>query len=560
MVKRARCLRVGPVENVQNLSDARLPFRGGLRPGNKAGRCGGIDGFGCGSGFCHTDIILSRNIILVAALALAAFGWSIRGSFHFDDYSLFQDPVVTSPSGVDALLQPLATRPLTYLTFRANYEFGGRNPVSWHAVNLALHVAAALLLFAALRRLIPERIALLGAAFFAVHPLQSEPVNYVFERATVLSTALVLASLWNWAANRRWLAVVWFAAALLAKEECAAFPLVLLLLSFTLGGSTKRDLPPIAVMLGLSALAGVRVILDAARHPASHIGPAAGIPASAYAATQGAVILRYLRMLAIPTGLTVDPEVHVIGGWHAWLGWLAVAALSAGALWWFLSGRDRDASAVRNAALWFIAGIILLLPSSSIFPAADLAADRRMYLPMIALAVAGAYLLSHMRTAAVAVICASFIILSISRCEVWRTELSLWSDAVRKAPDKVRPRLQLARALPAERALDILTETEHIAPEDPAVAAEQGRAWLEYGDPARALAAFGRALALNPEDPAALNNRGVALLALGQTDAARLDFERALRVDACSADAAANLRHTGVATELPKSCPATPWR
>ncbi len=468
--------------------------------------------------------------------------------------------MVTGSAAPLELLQPLATRPLTYLTFRANYQIGGRNPVGWHAVNLALHIAAALLLFAALRRLVPQRIALLAAAIFAVHPLQSEPVNYIFERATLLSTTLTVGALWSWAAGRRWLAVLWFAAALLAKEECVSFPLVLLLLAFAFPGIRKRDLPPIAVMLGLSALAGARVILDAARHPASHIGPSAGITAPAYAATEGLVILRYLRMLVIPTGLTIDPEVHVMAGWQAWLGWLAVAALATAAMWWFLSARNRNASSISNAGLWFVAGIVLLLPSSSVFPAADLAADRRMYLPMIALAVAGAFLLSHMRTAALAVICASFVILSIARCEVWRTELSLWSDAVRKAPDKVRPRLQLARALPPSRALDILAETEAIAPEDPAVASEEGRAWLEDGDPARALAAFGRALALNPEDPAALNNRGVALLALGQTEAARLDFEHALSLDACSADAAANLRHMGVPRALPKNCPATPWR
>jgi len=174
---------------------------------------------------------------------------------------------------------------------------------------------------------------------------------------------------------------------------------------------------------------------------------------------------------------------------------------------------------------------------------------------MIGFAVCGAWLLSHMRTAARAVICASFVILSIARCEVWRTELSLWSDAVRKAPDKVRPRLQLARALPPARALAVLEETESIAPEDPVVATEQGRALLDNGDPAKALAAFGRALALNPEDPAALNNRGVALLALGQAEAARLDFEHALNLNPCSADAVANLRHAGVVREIAKSCP-----
>ena len=44
-------------------------------------------------------------------------------------------------------------------------------------------------------------------------------------------------------------------------------------------------------------------------------------------------------------------------------------------------------------------GLVLLLPSSSILPAADLAADRRMYLPMIGFATAAALLVQRARPA-----------------------------------------------------------------------------------------------------------------------------------------------------------------
>jgi hypothetical protein len=524
-------------------------------------------------------------------VALAAFGWSVTGSFHFDDYSLFSSRAVIAPSGPLQLLGLLQSRPLTYLTFWANYQAGGASPLGWHVVNLLLHVASVLLAFASLRRLIPERAALLAAALFAVHPLNAEAVNYIFARSTLLCTVLTLASLRSWVNGRHWHAVAWFAPALLAKEECVTFPLFLLLLNLAARGRSgnegrtqaktpapqrqmnglqssssrplacddfrhgllpatspsRREWRPIAAMLGLSLLAGVRILVATFYVPGASAGPSAGISPFAWLASEGPAILRYLRLLLIPAGLTVDPDLRVVTNWPAWLAWMAVLALSAAALRLFSGLR---------AGFWLLAGLVLLLPSSSVFPAADLAADRRMYLPMVAFAAGGAMLLYSMRTPALVVVCASLAAISISRCEVWRTELSLWTDAVRMAPDKLRPRIQLARALPPDRALALLEEAESVAPGDPDLPSERGRIYLQMGDAAHALSSFGRALALNPASPLAINNRGAALLALGQNEAARLDFERALAIDPCQPNALFNLRQMGIDKPAARNCPA----
>jgi spermidine/putrescine-binding protein len=52
------------------------------------------------------------------------------------------------------------------------------------------------------------------------------------------------------------------------------------------------------------------------------------------------------------------------------------------------------------------------------------------------------------------------------------TEKSLWSEAVRRAPAKVRPKIQLARALPAAQGLELLAKAREAVPDDPAIAAE----------------------------------------------------------------------------------------
>lgn len=137
---------------------------------------------------------------------------------------------------------------------------------------------------------------------------------------------------------------------------------------------------------------------------------------------------------------------------------------------------------------------------------------------------------------------------------LWRDPEALWREAVEHAPSKLRPRLQLARALPPDRALSVLEEAQRLAPGDPEVATDQGRALLALGRPGEALGAFGRALALDPNDARALNNRGAALAALGQPDAARADYERALSKDPCLFDARLNLLRMGVRTATPPGC------
>ena len=165
-----------------------------------------------------------------------------------------------------------------------------------------------------------------------------------------------------------------------------------------------------------------------------------------------------------------------------------------------------------------------------------------MYLPMIGFAAAAGWLLTRVRTPALAAVVVVVLTgVSMGQTQVWMTEERLWREAVRRAPEKVRPKIQLARAVPAAEALELLARARDLAPYDPAVAAETGKILLSEDQPAAALEEFGRALALDPLDARNFNNRGVALDALGQTEAARQDFERALEIDSGLIEARQNL-------------------
>ena len=488
--------------------------------------------------FWDTGSIFSRQTLILLFAAIIAFGGCLWGSFHFDDYSLFSGD----------LWRPLDIRPLTYLSFWMNNWLGGQNPVGYHAVNLLLHLLAIVLLWTALGPLLPApalpAARWIATAIFALHPFQADPVNYVFARSTLLATVLCLLSLVSWTRGRRWWAVACFAAALLAKEECVAFPAFLLLLHLATSREPK-DRWPIAAMFALALAAGLRVMLVAQHTAGSGAGAQAAVSWQSYLVTEGVVILRYLRMLVLPWGFTVDPDIPISPAWLGTLAWLAVLAMAGAASLHFKRAR---------AGFWFIAGLILLLPSSSIFPATDLAADRRMYLPMIGFAACAGLLLQRTRPVFLAAAFLLLASLSFIRTSVWRTEESLWTDAVEKAPGKVRPKIQLARAVEPARALAILEDAKRLAPDDPRVVSEQGRVYMSMGRPDQALAQFGRALALSPRDADAFNNRGAALLALDQKDAAREDFERALALDPCEFNARLNLQHLGISKPAPAQC------
>jgi tetratricopeptide (TPR) repeat protein len=476
-----------------------------------------------------------RNRLLLLGAALAAFGASLFSGFHFDDYAIFSDPVLTSPSGWMGVWAWRRTQPLTNLTFWLNYLSAGRDPLTYHLVSLALFLGAILLAYACLRRLLPERAALAAAAVFAIHPIQAEAINYVWARGELLGAVLCLAALSSWLNGRRSIAVAWFAGALLANEYCAAFPLLLLSCPIlacrgracpTLAPAAFRQRIPFLAMFLLSLAALARLIY-AQRFSHAVIAP------WKYFLSQGPAIWRYLRLLVFPYGFTVDPDVRVPSIWLGALAWLAILAV---ALWAWRSRASR-------LTLWLLAGLLLLLPSSSVLPSVEVYADPRMFLPMLAFAAAAGLLVTRVKTQALAAgVVVVLTLLSAVRTTVWLSDRSLWQEAVRRAPRKVRPRIQLSRNLPAAEALDLLQRARNEAPHDPTIPAEMGKVLLQERQVDPALIEFGQALALDPNNAEYYNDRGVALVLSGLSERARADFERALEIDPNLTEATENLR------------------
>jgi hypothetical protein len=135
---------------------------------------------------------------------------------------------------------------------------------------------------------------------------------------------------------------------------------------------------------------------------------------------------------------------------------------------------------------------------------------------------------------------------SLSRTYVWMSDERLWREAVRRAPDLVEPKIQLAKSLRAADALELLNRARQQAPYNPEIPAEIGKVLLDEQQYEGAVEELSRAVALNPGNALAFNNRGVALAALGQSPAAEADFRHALALDPKLAEASENLKRLGV--------------
>ncbi len=435
-----------------------------------------------------TALAIGALLVATAAVYLPA----VDGEFLLDDDTMLADPLVHSlgARGPEDWLG--AARPLTTFTFALNHAAVGSDPRGWHLTNLAIHLCVALLAWAFARRTLaragmaaPDAPALLAAALFALHPLQTESVAYVSQRAESLASGLLLLGLvillahdGERTAARRWalLSAAAFVQILgmLTKEIAALLPAAWLLHAAIIPGAgdppeggaaarVRRRLLPAVPLLLLSAAFAARSL--AAVQGSVHAG--FGVPdlsPARYLATQLRVVPTYLRLSVWPTGQCADWWFPASEGFlepRVIAGALFLAAIVAGAVVLALRaakapGEAGEARAVSFGILFFFLG---LTPSSSVIPLIDPLAEHRVYLGVLGLAIAAAAAgrwavrrFLPRRAVVAAWVAAAALLVALAtatalRAAAWNSRLELWTDAAEKAPRKARVQLNLGTAL-----------------------------------------------------------------------------------------------------------------
>jgi tetratricopeptide (TPR) repeat protein len=396
--------------------------------------------------------------------AIIAYWPAIHGDFVFDDAHM---PFTQAhPEQMSLRAWVIGARPLVNLSYWIDYHLYGTDPFGYHLVNIVLHTVVALLVFLIVQKILElasingsrrTLVAGFSAALFLLHPMQTEAVAYISQRAEELSVALSFGAwtvfLYRPTKEIRFstvaTVVLLFGTSVGAKEHVAMLPLVLLLTDyywnpgFSFAG-IRRNWRLYGVLLAGCLAVAAFLFSYLANEPTVGFRE---VNWYQYLFTQCRVLFIYLRLFVLPLGQNADYATqlsHTPFEHGAIFGILALAALAVAAIVW----RKR----YPLASYGFFVALIFFLPTSSVVPVKDLAAERRLYLPMIGLLLMLAEVLVRIRWkerrlagALLAVVLLAGV-LTWNRSSVWSSALALWSDTVEKSPGKARAHWGLATA------------------------------------------------------------------------------------------------------------------
>jgi len=527
----------------------------------------------------------------IVVLGVLGYSNSFDVPFVFDDrFWIVDNPTVQNMRSAQDLVDVywgVPNRIVGILTLVLNYRLGGLDVAGYHAFNLGVHIATALLVFALVRLtfLAPRMrasalrgrdrlVAFASAAIFVAHPIQTQAVTYIVQRFTSLATfffvlAMVIYAWWRTregGAPTGWpvrfaVGLAMVATILLAmksKEIAFTLPFCVLLYEVVFFGLPQRAQMPFLVLvlatipvIPLSHVRGGVTIADA-------ISTAATVPADAppvgrieYARTQVPVVGRYLSLLVWPRGQNIDHDVQAVASLlearflFPLLGLAALAAIAV-ALW--RAGANRGSGPPDPIALLVAFGVgwffLALSVESTFIPIPDVIAEHRVYLPSVgfAMAVAAGLCWAAARAlpgkgAAVGALVASAMGLSMAwatfqRNELWRDEVRLWEDAAAKSPRKARTHVNVASALARRGQADAAIQRYRIAialdPYDPEVRNNMGIACFKTGRVDEAIGHFEAAIRLKPDFGNAHYNLGIAFGKMGRTKEAMESMSRGL--------------------------------
>jgi protein O-mannosyl-transferase len=520
---------------------------------------------------------------LLAAGTVAIYWRALSSPFLQDDASSITDnPSLRRLWPVATVLSPpdeagVGGRPLLNLSYAVNYAANGTSVQGYHLANIAIHILASLALFGLVRRTLRRPLladtfgpsstwlAFLVSAIWAWHPLQTESVTYISQRAESLMGLFYLLTLYcvvrGAEAPSKGSRSLWYLFSALSciagaatKEVIVTAPVVALLYDRTfLSGSLRaawRRNWPLYTALALSWVLLVHRIYSLNNgHSAFGVGFARGISAWDYALAECRVVVKYLLLACWPSPLVFDYgrnlPFHLSEIWPYLVALILMVAASLFALWRFPS--------IGFAACWYF---LILAPTSSIIPIpGQPMAESRMYLPLIglaALAVLGGFALSGgacMPVFGAVAVCMAFT--AFHRNSDYASELTIWSDTVAKVPQNARAHGNLGRvlaripgrldaaAIEYEAAIDL-------EPGTPELRVNLGN--ILYQMPNRlddAIAQYEEALRLKPDDAQAHFNLGCALGRVqGQLEESIAQYEQAIRLRPDFAPARCNLGYS----------------
>lgn len=399
-------------------------------------------------------------IYLLVAAVLAVYFNSLYGSFQFDDYNVIVDePTVHSFSAWFSDL-PHSIRPLLKFTYTINWV-SGFGAVGFHLFNITVHLTNVILIYLLSCRLAAlysgtnpcsEKVALFTAFLFAVHPVQTEAVTYICGRSSSLMAMFYLGSLLSYDYGVRLkkklplylISPLLFIMAVAVKETAITLPFALILweaVSHDESKSWKRTAGRQALHWFMFICLLILVAANTTYlYLLSYSADIRNARINLLSQING--IFYLMSRIILINRLNIDPDLPVISTWTPLLFVKAFILLSIIFIG-LLSFRKRHW--LGFGILWFF---LHLIPTNSAVPRLDIANERHLYLPVwgiflilsIEIERLRASLMLNQKSFRALIIILSIILgyFTVARNNIYRSEIALWEDTVKKSPEKAR--------------------------------------------------------------------------------------------------------------------------
>ncbi len=496
---------------------------------------------------------------VIFLITVAAYVNSVGGSFHYDDYhSIVFNPYIKNYGNIPRFFLNLhmssgdprgagGFRPVVTTSLAVNYLVSGIAPWSYHVLNLILHLAAVFAVFLLSDYFIrefggPWWFAFLSALLFALNPVQTNAISYVLARSAILCTLFYVLSFYYYLRFREgsrggMLAAssVCFVLTLLSKEIAVTLPVILFLYELLLSkkAGVQRFVLPSVFLMAAGGYAGARLLmLSDVGNPGPLLNTSGRLLAVPW------LVVNYLKKLIFPVNLNFFPITPKVGGFFTTDFLFPLAVIGAGAAIIILMSHERKRAVF--FMLWFLVAIMPEL----ILNLREQMVEYRLYLPsvgpIVLLSVEASrrnknYLRKAALTAAIAL---CFFTLTLKRNEVYKNDITLWSDAAIKSPQSALVRAYLGVSLLKSNyyagAAKWLSSATKMDPQLPGAGGHFNNLGLAYenmGENMKAYEAYFKALTISPDDPVILKNMGRLCLKAGMRDEARKYLLRALRIN-----------------------------
>jgi tetratricopeptide (TPR) repeat protein len=416
-------------------------------------------------------------VLIVPALAVLVYLNSLDGEFVWDDQKLIlEDYAVQTGTNLDQVftndfffrhendLSYGYYRPMTTLSYVADYAIWGPRPFGFHVTNIALHAVCSILVVLLLMGLGTGRTAaLLAGALFAVHPIHTENVAWIAGRTDVIAFLFGAGSLYLYVLTRTEGrgprariallvgSLVSFALALLSKEMAILVPLWIVLCHLALWSTGWR-----AAVKALVPYAVVTAAYVAFRFTVVDVGVPGQLPGVGVATTAMSApitILRYLVWMIVPTDQSAyvqNPYVTGLTDPRFFLGAASLALIAVVAWRWLRATPSKQAAFFAAALAVSFLPILNFVRVAAPEDMGAVMAERFAYFPsfpffaLIGLCAAAIerrfaerpWVMTGLLAAAIVAVGAEGF-LTVKRNPVWHDEPRLFEDALRAAPDAV---------------------------------------------------------------------------------------------------------------------------